>query len=405
LISFTASAGAAAANHPIFDLQTSRGNQVHSAREIILSEISAFGTISFARFMEIALYHPVHGYYSTGSNIGKSGDFYTSVTVGNIFARILYSQFEEVWTALGQPRRFPLVEFGAHSGLFASDILQHAAENATPFSQSLEYHIVENQPKLQETQANVLRNWPHQIHTYWEELSQFEGLVFANELLDAFPFHLIEWTGSRWLERRVQANRGNLEFTTAEIVDPFLESMIRSVPLPLPIGYVTEICPLRQLWLKRICRQITRGVILLIDYGYLREEFFAPHHLSGTFACYHRHHRSSKPLEQIGQQDITSHVEFSSLIETATGECGFSLLGFTDQHHFLTAASAPWLRSLINNPLTHSLQSDLRRLQTLLHPALMGSQFRVLAFGRGLSRSILSGFGYQQLHTGAEFLE
>ncbi len=375
-----------------------------SAREIILSEIFSSGAISFARFMEIALYHPIAGYYSTGggSNIGKSGDFYTSVTVGSIFARILYTQFEEVWTAFGQPWHFPLVEFGAHSGLFASDILRHASQTATPFSESLEYHIVENQPKLREIQAEALRNWPHQIHSHWEELSAFEGLVFANELLDAFPFHLIEWTGSRWLERRVQENRGNLQFVVAEIVDPILESAARSIPLPLPKGYVTEVCPLRQLWLKRICRQIIRGVILLIDYGYPRGEFFAPHRRSGTFACYHRHHRTGTPLEQIGYQDITSHVEFTSLIEVAE-ECGFSLLGFTDQHHFLTAAAEPWLRSLTNKTLSHSLQSDLRRLQTLLHPALMGSQFRVLALSRGLSFPVLSGFRYQQLVLGQDF--
>ncbi len=346
--------------------------------------------------MEIALYHPEKGYYSSGcAHIGKSGDFYTSVSVGRIFAQILYTQFEEVWNALKQPSCFPLVEFGAHTGLFASDILQYAAELNTPFSKSLEYHIVESHPKLQQVQNGTLSHWPHQIHSCWEDVPPFQGMVFANELLDAFPVHLIEWSGSHWTERHITEDNGMFRFIAAEIADDVLEAATHSIPIPLPPGYVTEVCPLRQSWLKQLSQRFLRGALLFIDYGYPREEYFAPYRTSGTLACYHHHRRTYNPLVLVGKQDITAHVEFTSLIEGAKN-CGFSLAGFTDQHHFLTAAAEPWLRSVEQAPLTDSLQSNLRRFQTLLHPALMGSQFHVMALTRELTPPVFSGFRYSR---------
>ena len=344
--------------------------------------------------MEIALYHAEDGYYSSGrAGIGKSGDFYTNVSVGSIFSRILYTQFEDAWNALGRPKRFPLVEFGAHDGLFALDILRHAASVSTPFSQALEYDIVESQPALRQLQHKNLRGWPHRIHSHWQDLPPLEGMVFANELLDAFPVHLVEWSGCRWMERRVREKEGQLQFTLAPILDPLLESYTRSIPLPLPPGYITEVCPLRQSWLRQICQRLIRGGLLFADYGYRRTEFFAPYRTSGTLACYRRHRRTNDPLTHIGEQDLTSHVEFTSFAEEAE-HCGLTVAGFADQHHFLTAAAEPWLRSIEGTPLTDSLQADLRHLQTLLHPAMMGSQFHFLAFTRDLTSPVLSGFHY-----------
>lgn len=371
---------------------------MQSAREIVLSETSRAGTISFARFMEIALYHPDVGYYSTGrAVIGKSGDFYTNVSVGSIFARILYTQFEEVWTALGQPQYFPLVEFGAHNGLFASDILQLAAEHGTRFSKCLEYHIVEHYPKLREVQHNTLHPWPHRIHSRVKDLPPFQGIIFANELLDAFPCHLVQWSGSQWMEHRIKADVENLRFISTEITDPLLNTLTHAIPLPLPPGYTTEVCPSRTFWLKQISQRLTRGILLFADYGYPRREFFAPHRISGTLACYRRHRRTNNPLIHIGQQDLTAHVEFTSFAEAAE-QYGLTFSGFTDQHHFLTAAAEPWLRSLEGKSLSASTQSDLRHLQTLLHPTHMGSHFHFLAFARGLVPPILSGFRYSTIN-------
>jgi SAM-dependent MidA family methyltransferase len=339
--------------------------------------------IPFRRFMELALYHPELGYYASGrASVGKEGDFFTSVSVGRIYGRLLAAVCREVWERLKRPEEFTIVEQGANDGNMAADILGAVAENEDPFHKALRYLIVEPFPVNEEKQRQKLAPFQQVL---WvkdpEDLPEFTGIHLSNELLDAFPVDSLRWSGSCWQEECVVLDSDSMLLRIPRpIANTELRHAASRLPINLPEGFRVEINPGIKPWLEKIFRKMTRGVLLTVDYGQAGEDRYAPHRADGTLLAYRKHHRFNDPLPEPGERDITAQVDFTELARIAR-ESGFSLLGYSDQHHFLIGAAEPWLLSLGESAPEHA--KDLRALQTLLNPGTMGRQFKAIALGKG----------------------
>lgn len=346
----------------------------------ILTEIAVKGPLTFARFMDLALYDTAAGYYASGrAKIGRNGDFFTNVSVGPIFGKILVSQFREMWCRLGRPAQFALVEQGASDGRLAVDILSAIGEDML---QAVDYWIIEPFPLLRSLQELTLK--PLRTKVHWvedlEELPVFDGIHFSNELVDALPFHLVRSTGDRWEEVCIAALDNQLVFTAREPGMP-LADRLKALPRRAE-GTIAELRPLACEWIHALAKKMNSGFVLIIDYGFTREELLAPHRTEGTYCCYRAHRRDSRPLDDPGEKDISAHVDFTTLAESAL-DAGFRIEGFTDQHHYVVGASQDLLRTL-GHPPDAASQKSLRALKTLLHPESMGAQFHYLALSKGI---------------------
>ena len=366
---------------------------------IIIKEIQQSGAIPFRRFMETALYHPEHGYYSSGrARVGKEGDFFTSVSVGGIYGRLLASVCREVWERLGRPSPFTIVEQGANDGSMASDILGEIAKSSDDFSRSAHFLIVEPFAVNQRKQRERLQSFPDVSWvTTLEEVPEFTGIHLSNELLDAFPVDSLRWSGSLWEEECVVLDEQGLQLVTRPIPDPSLRAVAAKLPTGLPPGFRVEWNPGLSPWLATLHAKLQRGIVLTVDYGQAGEDRYAPHRADGTVMAYQDHQRYNDPLPEPGLRDITAQIDFTTLASEARS-IGFGLLGYSDQHHFLVGTAEPWLRSLGDlTAASDAARGDLRSLQTLLNPGTMGRQFKAIAFGKDFAAEPPLGcFKYQR---------
>ena len=377
----------------------SRPARIMQGNEKLISEIRdrirARGPMPFACFMEQALYHPAHGYYSSGRcAIGRRGDYFTSVSVGPVFGTLLAGQFAEIWETLGRPDDFVIVEQGAHVGEFASDVLETLRQRHPECFASLRYRIVEPFAALRQRQQGVLRSFA--VRTEWveslEEMQPFCGVHFSNELLDALPVHLLVAAGEgeeqHWRERRVERTSCGFTFIDCPITDQRLRARLTRIP-PAPVaGYETEINLAALDWVTALAGKLRRGVILIADYGFPRDEFYAPSRRSGTLQSYAEHRVLPSLLENVGQSDLTSHVEWTSVAEEAEA-AGLRVAGFTDQHHFLTGLLAS------HAAFAATVAEKSRALQTLIHPELLGKKFQFLGLTKNFpADASLGGFNY-----------
>jgi SAM-dependent MidA family methyltransferase len=353
----------------------------------IRDQIRREGPLSFDRFMEQALYHPAHGYYSSGRcAIGRRGDYFTSVSVGPLFGKLLAGQFAEIWERLDRPDDFVIVEQGAHHGEFATDVLEALRTQNREFFASVRYRIVEPFAVLRQRQEGVLRQFRERME--WaeslEEMAPFSGVHFSNELLDALPVHLLVATGGGekclWCERLVERTSCGFTFVERPIIDPRLRARLTKIPPAPAPGYETEINLAALDWIATLAGKLRRGAVLVADYGLPRHEFYAPSRRRGTLQCYAEHRVLPSLLENVGEADLTTHVEWTSLAEEAQ-ECGLRVAGFTDQHRFLTGL-------LSTHPELASAGAEKSRaLQTLIHPELLGTKFQFL----GLTKEFPAG--------------
>jgi len=365
--------------------------------EIIRAEIAeASGMIPFRRFMELALYHPDHGYYASGrARVGKSGDFYTSVSVGRIYGRMLASVCHEVWEGLGSPKEFTIVEQGANDGTMAVDILTRIEEAGGSFAEAVRYRIVEPFPINRSRQQEKLSGFPKVTwHESNEVLPEFTGIHLSNELLDAFPVDSVRWSGSLWEEECVALDGESLVWKTRPVTDPELAEAVKRLPAPSREGWRFEINRGISHWLTGIASRMKQGLILTVDYGQVGEDRFAPHRADGTLLAYRNHERFDNPLEEPGLRDITAQVDFTDLATKALALV-LTPIAYSDQQHFLMGAAEPWMRSLGDHAPEH--RKDLLALNTLLTPSLMGSQFKMLALGKNFPADPSLGcFKYQR---------
>ncbi|PYL23968.1 MAG: hypothetical protein DMF44_06520, partial [Verrucomicrobia bacterium] len=324
---------------------------------IIRAQVQKHGPVSFAWFMRQALYHPEHGYYSSGRCvIGRKGDYFTNVSVGTVFGQLLALQFSEIWERLGKMNNFVIVEQGAHDGQFAWDVLEFVQKRLPEFFDALRYRILEPFPILEEQQRQRLEAFGDKVE--WRDSPEpFTGVHFSNELLDAMPVCLI----SDGTEKLVGLNGDNFVF----VERPVDKTRFNQAALE---------------WIGQIAAELQRGYVIAIDYGFLSEEF----ERNVQVRAKHRHLDSS--FEQIGDADITMFVHWKSIVERAQAN-GLRVAGFTDQHHFLTGIICQFNRGGSperpagdwgQSPLPDSAKAK-RELQTLLHPEMLGRAFQVLA--------------------------
>jgi len=368
--------------------------------ELICREIEAHGgMIPFRRFMELALYHPEHGYYASGrAKVGKEGDFFTSVSLGSIYGRLLASVCHEVWECLGKPDDFSIVEQGANDGSMAADILGTISSMSGEFRKAVRFLIVEPFHVNRDRQKHLLKEFPNVL---WvsspEELPEFAGIHLSNELLDAFPVDSIRWNGTDWEEECVEYRDGVMGWTSRPIQDPSLGESASRLPNHLSKGFRFEINRGLRPWLSTLHAKLRRGIILTVDYGQIGEDRYAPHRADGTLLAFKNHERFNDPLPEPGLRDITAQVDFTALARSAR-DIGFEILGYSDQHHFLVGAAEPWLRSLGDfTDRGEAAKQDLGSLQTLLNPGSMGIQFKAIALGKDFpSEPKLGCFKYQR---------
>ena len=359
--------------------------------EIIRKEIGANGPISFARFMALALYHPDRGYYASGrAKIGRHGDFFTNVSVGSLFGRLIASQFAKIWEKLGRPRDFKIVEQGAHDGVFAADALSALRRSAADCFAATSYCMIEPFPIWRERQQKNLREFAKK--TSWvasvDQLAPFAGIHFSNELFDSLPVHLIVSGGvangaTVWNEKFVTIAGDDFAFVLGNIDCSGLQLAHLGF---FPAGFETEVNLAAPRLMSGIAAKLSRGVILTIDYGFSRTEFYSLQRSQGSLQVRAKQKKLASPFQQIGLADISAHVEWTSLAEAAQS-IGVMPIGFTDQHHFLTGIISK------SFPEADFDASEKRALQTLLHPEMLGRNFQALALAKDF-REMLSGFHF-----------
>jgi SAM-dependent MidA family methyltransferase len=324
------------------------------------------GWISFARYMELALYAPGAGYYAGGADkFGAAGDFVTAPELGSLFGRTLARQLGEIGG--------PILEFGAGSGALAGTL-----RSQQPF----DYRIIEISPGLRARQqarlgAGVqwLDRLPERIH----------GVVLANEVLDAMPVHAVAWRAHGIMERGVAFSDAHLAWKERP-ADGELLNQARKIDVENP--YESEIGLAARAWMREVGARLEHGVILVIDYGFPRHEYYHPQRSGGTLMCHHRHRTHADVFARPGDEDITAHVDFTALAEAAV-DAGLEVLGYTTQAQFLVNCGITDVLGEAN--IDHALHYAplAAEAQKLLSPAEMGELFKVLAVGRGVDRPLL----------------
>lgn len=356
----------------------------------IAEEILREGPLSFARFMELALYCPEFGYYEKEEdNLGQRGDYYTSVSVGPLFGQLLASAFSECLSDLTPPP--VLIEAGAHNGQLAFDILTALRDQHPGCFEQIRYWLVEPSIRRQEWQRRKLADFERQV--VWvdnlKHLSQVHakgvhGIIFTNELLDAMPLKRFGWDsiGGRWREWGVEFNREKFVWTPLPGITElpaWIATLPRELLQVLPNGFVLEHSESALKWWAEAAGCLAEGRLLAFDYGMQLEELLIPERPSGTLRAYRRHQMVPDVLNDPGGQDLTAHVNFSNVRECGEAQ-GLQTLAFTSQSRFLTGVVA--------RPGEHATgwrswdEKEKRQFQTLTHPQFLGNAFKVLIQGR-----------------------
>jgi SAM-dependent MidA family methyltransferase len=329
------------------------------------------GRLPFAQVMELALYHPEHGYYGAGPRqIGRQGDFFTSVSVGPLFGKLLALRALQEWRTLGEPEDFTIIEQGAHDGQLAEDVLSAMGDHP------VRYLIVEPNPRYREAQATRLGDrvqWVESLDALHTGPKQ--GFFLCNELPDAFPVHLMRWNGERWEELFVEADGTEaLRFVEGDCSCAELAEEVHHLPHDLVPGHTLEINLAMLHWIRELARTAFRGAVFIADYGLDAEEFFADSRADGTIQRYHDHRKDDDVLESLGECDLTTHINFTRLIDEATRH-GLKQREYDLQGRVLGRMAMPWLQSLEGLPPD---AATMRQFQSLTHPAFMGRSFRCL---------------------------
>ena len=371
----------------------------HRLEQIILAKIQANSDkrITFAEFMDLALYHPDYGYYSSGQvAIGAEGDFFTASSLGPDFGELLAEQLAEIWLILDYPKPFQVVEMGAGLGDLAIDILNYWQSNYPDLLQNVEYSIIEESSSLITTQQEKLQSWREKgIRLSWKSWSDLEnnsvtGCFFSNELIDAFPVHQVIWQDYQLQEIYVGENQGNLiemigQISTPELLNYFEKVQIKINESDYPEGYRTEVNLQAFDWLNRISQKLKQGYLLTIDYGYSAQKYYHPQRSQGTLQCYYQHRYHSDPLVNLGLQDITTHVNFTAL-ENHGKSLGLETLDFTNQALFLMSLGLGDRLAELSTGKFNFAEIFKRRdaLHQLIDPTGLG-KFGVLLQAKGLT--------------------
>ena len=341
------------------------------------------GWIPFSRFMELALYAPGLGYYTAGAHkFGATGDFVTAPEISPLFGRTLARQVAEIM-AQSAPH---IIEFGAGSGKLAAEVLgELERQDCLPQS----YAILEVSPDLRERQQTLLRKrLPHLVdRVLWLDAlpENISGALIANEVLDALPVHLVHWKDGGILERGVASEGKNFVWQERLSENPALLEAAQQVSVP--DGYLSEISLAARGLIGSLCERLNKGVLLFIDYGFGAGEYYHPQRTQGTLMCHYRHHAHDDPFFLPGLQDITTHVDFTAVAESAI-DSGAHLLGYTTQAYFLINCGITNLLAESDPEKSRDYLPLSAQLQKLTSPAEMGELFKVMAMGKGVEEPL-----------------
>ncbi len=370
---------------------------LHSQKLIarIRKEIdSSNGSITFRRYMEMALYEPALGYYVAGTHkIGEQGDFITAPEVSPLFSQCIAQQCKEVLQETqgntSTTLSTSILELGAGTGIMASDILLALeTENSLPDH----YYILDLSPDLKQRQKETLKQRaPHLLKTVkW--LSQlpdsFKGIIIGNEVLDAMPVDVFTQQNDTVFEHHVIWEDGKL-CEQLQIARDDLRNKVLALNIPHEATpYTSEINPNLSGWFETISDSLEKGVVLLADYGYPRKEYYFEERNKGTLICHYQHLVNEAPLHYSGLQDITASVDFTAVAEAAD-DAGLDVMGFTSQVNFLTNndLEALFVKVLDENP---NMQYKLaQQVRTLSLPAEMGERFKFIALGKNYQKPLI----------------
>lgn len=367
----------------------------------IASEIAVSGPIPFVRFMDLALYHPQFGYYmrhpgDCSPRIGWSGDFYTSADVHPILGQAVARQARQIDSLLGNPDPFTIVEMGPGKGLLAKHILSAWQHNAGSFQGRLRYILIERSPAMRDWQRRHLSSFMDQprLLTWADSLDDLgpgsvTGLVLSNELIDAFPVHRLQLRNGRVDELYVDYRDGRFVECFRPLSSDLLTHRVRGFSAGWTEGYRTEINLQALDWMRQVGHCLQRGIVLTIDYGHTAHDLYRPDRKNGTFLCYSRHSVNDDPYVRVGEQDMTAHVDFSSLAEAGEPH-GLSVTGFTNQMSFLMGLGVEQMVGDLE-PESPAFHAAIH----LLKPTGMGGTFKVLVQHKGIEPPRLDGLRFK----------
>jgi len=367
--------------------------------ERIRTEIHTHGgRITFARFMELALYTPGLGYYSGGCyKIGAAGDFITAPEISSMFSEGLANQIRQVLADLTVSGKASILEVGAGSGRMAADLLISLEKHKTLPSQ---YMILELSAELKQRQyETVQRLAPHLLKkiVWLEHLPDhsFCGVVVANELLDAMPVHKFMVHERKIREHYVTWAGDRLAWVLGDMSLPDIEPRLAAFQTDFVEGYTSEVNFATSAWVNTMGGLLKRGMILMIDYGYPRHEYYHSQRISGTLRCHYQHRAHDDPFLYPGLQDITAHVDFTALAESAF-ESDLTIAGYTTQAHFLIDCG---LGGIAEDLYSDDIKQQLiisQQIKKLTLPSEMGEIVKVMALTRDYPEPLV-GFRSQDM--------
>jgi SAM-dependent MidA family methyltransferase len=366
------------------------------------------GRITFARFMEACLYSPRGGFYSTRAQ-RISTHFGTSSLSHPAFGALIARQLEQMWHVLDEPRVFHLVEVGCGDGALAQSIVRACGQMAPRFAEALSYVAADYAPRRPQASDPIV-DWdgvgagtsgrpeaiPELQRVKTRGLSPFRnivGCILSNELIDNFPVHRFVIRDGRVKEVFVTLAAGNLVETVDEPSSPLIEERIASLNLSLPDGYRGEVNLALEDWTCQVSRALDRGFVLTIDYGEEAGALYSAGNQEGTLTCFHRHAVGNDPYQHIGQQDITSHVDFTTLMQLGERH-GIATVGYALQRQFLTDLGFPSFLDRLEAQELSAARKELTRMAmaALVDPEDYGN-LKVLAQSKGVGSGIeLLGF-------------
>ena len=350
----------------------------------------ANGWLSFARFMELALYAPGLGYYAAGARkFGADGDFVTAPEISSLFGQCLGQSIGEVLQETGGD----VLELGPGSGKLAVDVLPALEQSGNLPGK---YFLLEVSADLRERQQQAIANLPARLanRAVWlNQLPQdFVGAIIANEVLDVVPVHLVTFSSGWTFERGVAVSDGNLVWQDVPAPSPVLNEPLAAIQrqylnLAPPEGYLTEVAPAVGGLVKSLAQTLKQGAMIFVDYGFRGAEFYHPSRITGTLMCHYRHFAHTDPFRFPGLQDITAHVDFTAVADAGMA-AGLEMLGYTTQANFLLASGLTERLQRADPAATASYLPLTNQVQRLVSPAEMGEFFKVIGFAKGRASPI-----------------
>ena len=354
---------------------------------LIFEEVRAQGPITFARFMELALYHEPWGYYSSGpERIGAEGDFYTSPVAHPAFAALLAVQMAGMWDGMGKPSPFHVVELGAGTGVMARDIIEYSNHTSPDFADALKYVTIDMR------RAHRVEGI-HHIVSGGIPLRGITGCILSNEYLDAMPVHRVKTEEGKLRELYVGVGGGELVEVVGEPSTGLLQERLDGLGVTLAEDQRSEINLGLEDLTRSLAESLESGYLLSVDYGHEASDLYSPSRSQGTLMCHYRHTVNSQPFRRIGRQDITTHVDFTTLMQRGKG-WGLQTCGLVSQREFLGNLGIVGIRDGLRDLRLPSGQynANMMGLGNLIDPEGLGG-FKVCIQAKGVGGGRLSGLG------------